>query len=124
MMNPKELAQRIAAILDEKKGDNIMVLDVKHLTSITDYFVIASASNTLKVHALSEAVEEKLEQEDTRVRRKEGHREARWVVLDYASVIVHLFHEEERAYYNIERLWMDGGNLTPFLPKDAEEERA
>lgn len=123
MINPKELAQRIAATLDEKKGDNIMVLDVKHLTSITDYFVIASANNTIKVHALAEAVEEKLEQEDIPVRRKEGQREARWVVLDYASVIVHLFHEEERAYYNIERLWMDGGNLTPFLPKDAEEER-
>ncbi len=121
-MNSKELAQAIAAILDEKMGENIMVLDVKHLTSITDYFVIASANNTTKVHALAETVEEKLEAKGVQARRKEGYRDARWIVLDYASVIVHVFHNEEREYYNIERLWMDGGNLTPFLPQRAEGE--
>lgn len=115
-MNSKELAQKIAQVLDGKQGEDIMMLEVTHLTSITDYFVIASGRNTIQVRALAETVEEKLAEEGIEPRRKEGYQGARWIVLDYASVIVHIFHTEERAYYNIERLWMDGGNLTPFLP--------
>ncbi len=112
MMNPKELAIRIADILEEKKGQNILVLDVAHLTSVTDYFVICSARNTVQVGTMAEDVEEKLmEAEGLEARRKEGYRESRWVVLDYASVVVHVFHEQEREYYNIERLWMDGSNV-------------
>ncbi len=111
MMNPKELALRVAQILDEKKALNIMVLDVAHLSSITDYYVICSARNTIQVGTLAEDVEEKrMEEQQLEPRRRDGHREARWVVLDYASVIVHVFHEQEREYYNIERLWMDGTN--------------
>lgn len=120
-MNSKDLATLIAQVLDSKHGDNIMILEVNHLTSITDYFVIASGRSTMQVKAMGEAVEEKLEESGIVVRRKEGYQDARWVVLDYAGVIVHIFHPEEREYYNIERLWMDGGNLTPFLP--AEEPR-
>ena len=114
MMNPKELALKIANILDEKKGENITILDVGHMTSVTDYFVICSARNTIQVGTLAEDVEEKLiESDGLEARRKEGYRESRWVVLDYASVIVHVFHEQEREYYNIERLWMDGSNVVP-----------
>ncbi len=112
MMNPKELAIRIADLLEDKKAQNILVLDVAHLTSVTDYFVICSARNTVQVGTMAEDVEEKLmEEENLEARRKEGYRESRWVVLDYASVVVHVFHEQEREYYNIERLWMDGSNV-------------
>jgi len=112
MMNPKELAIRIADLLEDKKAENILVLDVAHLTSVTDYFVICSARNTVQVGTMAEDVEEKLmEEENLEARRKEGYRESRWVVLDYASVVVHVFHEQEREYYNIERLWMDGSNV-------------
>lgn len=112
MMNPKELAIRIADILEDKKAQNILVLDVAHLTSVTDYFVICSARNTVQTGTMAEDVEEKLmEEENLEARRKEGYREARWVVLDYASVVVHVFHEQEREHYNIERLWMDGSNV-------------
>jgi len=119
MMNSKDLAQKIAAALDAKQGENIMVLEVRHLTSITDYFVIASANNTIKVRALAEATLDALEKEGVQARRKEGmNGDGRWIVLDYSAAIVHVFHNEEREYYNIERLWMDGGNLTPFLSPD------
>ena len=112
MMNPKELAIRIADLLEDKKAQNILVLDVAHLTSVTDYFVICSTRNTVQVGTMAEDVEEKLmEEENLEARRKEGYRESRWVVLDYASVVVHVFHEQEREYYNIERLWMDGSNV-------------
>ncbi|MDI9506114.1 MAG: ribosome silencing factor [Bacillota bacterium] len=119
-MNSKELATKIAKLLDAKQGIDVMMLEVTHLTSITDYFVIASGRSTMQVRALAEHLEEKLEEESIPARRKEGYQDARWIVQDYGIVIVHIFHEEERAFYNIERLWMDGGNLTPFLRPEEE----
>ena len=112
MNTPKELALAIAEFLYNKKGTDIQVLNVGHLTSITDYFVIASARNTLQYKAMGEDLEEHLEESfQLTARRKEGYKEARWVVLDYSSVIVHIFHEQEREYYSLERLWADGTNL-------------
>lgn len=120
-MKPRDLALRIAEILDSKKADDIAILDVNHLTSVTDYFVIADARNTTQVRAIAEEIEDKLAEQDITVRRRDGYGDCRWIVLDYASVIVHIFHFEERSVYNIERLWMDGSNRIPFVPKDTEE---
>ena len=114
-MDTRELALEIAGILDKKGARDIMVLEVEHLTSITDYFVIASGRNVQSVHSLSEDLEEKLAEQQIFPRRSEGVRESRWIVQDYASVIVHIFHPEERNYYNIERLWQDGTNQVPFV---------
>lgn len=119
MMKPKELALQIAEILDSKKGEDITILDVNHLTSVTDYFVIAGARSTLQARAMAEEVEEKLlKEEGIEARRRDGYSDSRWIVLDYASVIVHVFHYEEREVYNIERLWMDGSNRVTFTAKD------
>ena len=114
MNDPKELALEIAKILDNKKALDIQILRVDHLTSITDYFVIASGRSAQAVHTLYEEVTDKLAEAGIPMRRNDGVRESRWIVLDYASVIVHLFHPEERQFYNIERLWMDGTNQIPF----------
>ena len=113
--NPDTLAMTIANILDNKKADNITILKVDHLTSITDYFVIASGRSAQAVHTLYEEVTDKLAEKDILPRRNDGVRDSRWIVLDYASVIVHLFHPEERQFYNIERLWNDGTNVVPFV---------
>ncbi len=116
MKDSKELALQIADFLYSKKGENIQVLDVSHLTSIAEYFVICSARNTTQCRTMAEDLEDKLtETEQIEARRKEGYRESRWIVLDYASVIVHIFHEQEREYYNIERLWSDGTNMIKAL---------
>jgi ribosome-associated protein len=114
MKQPRDLAIRIAAALNAKKGEEITIIGVAHLTSIADYFVIASAKNALAVRALAEHVEEDVKAEGIDMRRHEGMNEGRWIVMDYASVIVHIFHVEERQHYNIERLWMDGSNQVPF----------
>ncbi len=114
MMDSKALASKIAEILDNKGATDIQILEVGHMTSITDFFVVASGRNVQFVHTLAEDLEERLAEEDILPRRKEGKNGARWIVLDYAHVIVHLFHPEERQYYNIERLWQDGTNDEHF----------
>lgn len=120
MMNSKELALRAAKFLDEKGANDIQILEVAHLTSITDYFVIANGRNIQSVRSLAEDLEDKLTEEGIEPRRKEGERESKWIVLDYAHVIVHIFHPEERQFYNIERLWQDGSNQVEFIPLDAQ----
>ena len=117
MDKPRELALDIAKILYEKGGIDIQILQVDHLTTITDYFVIASGRNVQAVRALAEDVDEKLLEKGIEPRRREGMNESRWIVMDYASVILHVFHPEEREYYNIERLWMDGTNQVEFAPE-------
>ena len=109
---------QIAEILDSKKGEDIAILDVNHLTSVTDFFVIAGAHSTLQARAMAEEVEDKLSEIGLEARRRDGYGDSRWIVLDYSSVIVHVFHYEEREVYNIERLWMDGSNRVPFAAKD------
>lgn len=113
-MEEKKLVLEMARILDEKGAMDITILDVAHLTTITDYFLIASGRNAQSVRTLSEDLEDKLAEQGVTPRRREGMRESRWIVLDYASVVVHIFHPEEREYYNIERLWQDGSNEVPF----------
>ena len=115
-MTSLELAKKAAAFLDNKKAERVHVIEIENISSLADYFVIATGRNVQAVRSLAEDVEEKLDAEGTPVRRHEGMNESRWVVLDYAHVIVHIFHPEEREYYNIERLWMDGSNQIPFVP--------
>ena len=119
MIEAKALATQIAEILDKKGATDIQILEVGHMTSITDFFVVASGRNVQNVHTLAEDLEEKLiEEAGIEPRRKEGKNGARWIVLDYAHVIVHIFHPEERQYYDIERLWRDGGNEEHFESKE------
>lgn len=99
------MALRAAQAADEKKADDVVVLDMGRLTVVTDYFVICSGQTLTQVRAIARAVEEALEAEGVRPRRKEG--DARWVLLDYGGTVVHIFHHAEREYYDLERLWAD-----------------
>lgn len=118
----KELALRIAKIIDNKRGEDIVILQVDHLTSIADFFIVAHGRNNIQVRAISEEIEDQLASEGIEPRRKEGAQDARWVVIDYANVIVHIFHPEDREYYHIERLWMDGSNQIAFEPTKPSDE--
>ena len=107
MDKPRELAMEIARILDNKGGMNIQILQVDHLTSITDYFVIASATSNTHTKALADDVEYEIKQRlDIAPEHIEG-RATGWILLDYGTVIVHIFQHEDREYYNLERLWAD-----------------
>ena len=109
-MEPKDIALIAAKTLDEKKALDIMLLDVGLMTVLTDYMIICSGRAATQVKALTDAVEEKLSALGVEPRRKDGTSEGRWSVLDYGTVMIHVFHEQERAYYQLERLWADGTN--------------
>ncbi len=114
-MTSKEKCSTICKILSDKKASSIVYIDVADKTSLCDYFVICSGRSTTQVKALADNLEEKLAKEfSLDARRKEGMREGRWAVLDYADVIVHIFNDEERDFYCLERLWEDGKNLTRY----------
>lgn len=116
------IAQKIAQILDSKKGGNIIALNVSELTVVCEYMVIASGRSTPHVKALYDAVDEELTEKLNIVpRRVEGVNEGRWIVMDYGSIMVHIFHPEEREYYNLERLWNDGQNQLTLVFDEPEE---
>jgi ribosome-associated protein len=90
----------------ENRGQNLMLLDLRKLTPVFDYFVIATGTSRRQLHAMSEEIDRVLEQElGERRLGIEGYTESRWIVLDYGSVVIHLFDEEAREYYDLENLW-------------------
>jgi ribosome-associated protein len=101
------LPETVAAAASEKKARDILILDMQGISMVTDYFVICSANSTTQVQAIADHIEEKLTEQGIKVLSKEGYREARWVLLDYGSCVVHVFVEEDREFYNLERLWGD-----------------
>lgn len=114
-MTSLEKTQIICKILSSKKAKGIVYLAVEDKTSLCDYFVICGGSSKTQVKAIAENLEEKLEKDyEMAPRRIEGVRDGRWAVLDYADVIVHVFGDEERDFYNLERLWEDGQNLVHY----------
>lgn len=111
-MTPKEMALLAAKALDSKKGAEIKVVEVTELTSLADYFVICSGSSTTQINALCDVVEEKLEVEGgEKPLHREGHRGGTWVLLDYGCIVVHVFNNEAREFYSLERLWNDGKSV-------------
>lgn len=108
------LATKIAAVLDEKKARDIIIIDLSEKSVIADYFVIASGRSTTAVKSLTDNVDEKLSKEGIEPLRRDGLNEAKWIAVDYGSVILHVFHEETREYYRLERLWIDGANYEKF----------
>lgn len=105
----REKAEQIGTILDAKKATDVLLLDIGHKTILADYFVLCGGRSTIQVKALCDEVEKVMAQAGQVPRRVEGYRDGRWVVLDYSDVVVHIFHEEERAFYNLERLWLEEG---------------
>ena len=126
-MDQRETAIRAAKALDAKRAKDIVVLKVDGMTVITDYMVIATGRSVPQVKALCDEIEEKAEGMGLSVRRIEGYSEGRWIVIDFGSILVHIFYPEEREYYNMERLWVDDPRgfvdySKLMLEKEREEE--
>ncbi len=106
-----EMANRAVDILKNKKAKDIKLLDIHEISAISDYFVIATGNSTTQVQAMCDELEEKMDQAGYEMHHKEGFRNGRWVLLDFNNIIIHLFHDEERQFYNLERLWIDAKSV-------------
>ncbi len=105
---------RLCDILYDKKADDITAIHVGDRTIVADWFLIASGRNTTHVKALCDDLEDQAADTGLIVKRKEGYEQGRWIVLDFGFALVHLFHPEERAYYNMERLWDEHDNVIHY----------
>ena len=121
MKTPKELALLAARALSDKKGKEIQALEIADLTTLADYFVLATGSSNTQINALVDNVEKLLAEEaGEQPLHREGYRGGTWVLLDYCCIAIHVFNQEARAFYGLERLWRDGKplDLTGVLTQD------
>ncbi|BCN30709.1 ribosome silencing factor [Anaeromicropila herbilytica] len=107
----KEMAKIAYEALDDKKAEDIKVIEVKDITVIADYFVIANGTNSSQVSALVDAVEEGLGKAGYEPKRIEGIGTTNWILLDYGDIVVHIFSREDRLFYDLERIWRDGKTI-------------
>ncbi len=103
-----ELARIAIAALEEKKAEDIRVIDISEVSVLADYFIIANGSNGPQIQALSDEVSEKMEKAGAVLKQIEGYDNASWVLLDFGDVIIHIFNQEYRLLYDLERIWRDG----------------
>ena len=115
----KMMAQIACKAIDDKKGQDIKVIDIHNVSVIADYFVIASGTNSNQVQAIVDNVEEQLGRAGFEAKQIEGNSNSSWILMDYGDVIVHVFDEENRLFYDLERIWRDGKvlEMDEFLEK-------
>ncbi len=111
MTETNQIVEKIARACDDKRAENIVVLDMDSISLVADYFLICHATNERQVQAIARAVREVVEENSGTVQVMEGYEQARWIVLDAEDVICHIFHKDERSYYNLERLWGDAPHV-------------
>jgi ribosome-associated protein len=111
-MQDSETLRTIVNALENKKADAVRVLKIGKITVIADYFVIASGKSPVQVKAMADETEEKLAEKGLKPTRTEGYRGANWIILDYDNIVVHVFHEDTRQFYDLENLWRDGEEVT------------
>ncbi len=106
-LSPEKVASLAKSAAEDKKARDVIILNIHDISVICDFFVICSGYSSVQVKAIAENVEEKLEENGIKKLRMEGFKDARWVLLDYGSVVVHVFQESDREFYNLEHLWGD-----------------
>jgi len=111
MQTPIEIAEIIVKTLDSKKAKDIKLLKTRDITILADYFVICTANSTTQLKTLSDEIEKVLKETGEMPRRREGQRTGGWILLDYACVVVHLFLQDARDFYTLERLWGDAEDI-------------
>ena len=107
-MEPYELAKQAARLLDSKKAERINMIKIDDISSLADYFLLATGISSTHVRALADEVEEYLKEKGKAPARVEGYRSNSWILLDYSEVVVHIFTQEARDFYDLDRLWADG----------------
>lgn len=112
MKQSMDMAKIAYSALDDKKGEDIQIIEIKDISIIADYLVIANGSNASQVQALADNVEESLSRQGYEPRAIEGIRNSSWILMDYNDIIVHVFSKEDRLFYDLERIWRDGKRVS------------
>lgn len=107
-MDSKKLVEKIVSLMEEKKARDISIINIENITEIADYFIICSGTSTTHIKTIADELDFKLGEIGLHAHHKEGYETARWILLDYSDVVIHVFHQEDRGFYNLERLWSDG----------------
>lgn len=111
-VSTRELVKLSARVAEEKKAGDLVVLDLKGISSVTDYFMICSGTSDTNVRAIADTVREKLEEKGIRALGVEGYSDGTWILLDYVDFVLHIFHYEKRVIYALEDLWSDAKQVT------------
>lgn len=114
----KQMAKLAIAALEEKKANDIRIIDISDVSVLADYFIIASGSNRNQVQAMADEVEEELYKAGYTENQVEGYQTANWILMDYRDIIVHIFDEENRLFYDLERIWRDGSEVSKEALED------
>lgn len=117
-MNSKEMTALAIQALEEKKAEDIQVIDISEISAIADYFIIANGTNRSQIQALADSVEEKLGRAGTQFKQMEGYDTANWILMDFLDIVVHIFDRDNRTFYDLERIWRDGKQI-PLSEFDA-----
>lgn len=110
-MESKQLVDLVAKACDDKRAEDIVLLDMKNVSLIADYFLICEGTNERQVQAIAREVKDIADEQNIEVKRMEGFDQARWVLVDLGDIVCHIFHRDERGYYNLEKLWGDAPQL-------------
>ena len=113
MAETKDYLKLAVEALEDKKAEDIRIIDISELSDIDDCFIIANGTNRSQVQAMADAVEESLGRAGLSCRSREGYSVARWILMDYTDIVVHLFDRESRGFYDLERIWRDGKMIDP-----------
>jgi ribosome-associated protein len=107
LVESAHVARAAALAADDKKAKEVKILDIRSITTVSDYFVICSGTSSTHIRAIADNVEGMLSQQGLTLHHMEGYQNGRWILLDFGDIVVHVMHEEERQFYNLERLWGD-----------------
>lgn len=118
----REMAKIAYRALEEKKAEDIRVINIEQVSVLADYFLIASGTNRNQTQAMADQVEEMLHKAGCQIRQMEGYQTANWILMDYGDIIVHIFDTENRLFYDLERIWRDGESITLEDLEKGEEE--
>ena len=113
-MNTNEIAKLAIEALEDKKAEDIRIIDISHISTIADYFIIADGSNKSQIQAMADHVSEVLGHKVCQLKQMEGYQNANWILMDFQDIILHIFDRENRLFYDLERIWRDG----VFIEKD------
>lgn len=107
-MSTNEIAKLAIGALEDKKAEDIRIIDISHISTIADYFIIADGKNKSQIQAMADNVSEVLGRGGCHIRQMEGYQNANWILMDFQDVIIHIFDRENRLFYDLERIWRDG----------------